>query len=98
VEKAALFPGCVFVLGYDTAARLVDPRYYGGEPDRDAALASIRAQGCRFLVAGRVQDGTFHTLDEIAIPKHARDLFAALPEQAFRVDLSSSAIRAQQGL
>jgi hypothetical protein len=97
VEKAALFPGCVFVLGYDTAARLVDPRYYGGESARDAALAAIRAQGCRFLVAGRVHDGAFHTLDEIVIPEGARDLFLGLPEQAFRVDLSSSAIRAQQG-
>jgi hypothetical protein len=97
VEKAALFPGCVFVLGYDTAVRLVDPRYYGGEAARDAALAAIRAQGCRFLVAGRVQDGAFHTLDQIAIPAHARDMFTGLPEQAFRVDLSSTAIRAQQG-
>jgi hypothetical protein len=96
VEKATLFPGCVFVLGYDTAARLVEPRYYGGEAARDAALAYIRAQGCRFLVAGRVQDGVFHTLDEIAIPAPARALFMALPEQVFRVDLSSSAIRAQQ--
>jgi hypothetical protein len=95
VDKAALFPGCVFVLGYDTAVRLVDPRYYGGEADRDAALALIRAQGCRFLVAGRVQDGVFHTLDQIAIPDAARDLFIGLPEQAFRVDLSSTAIRAQ---
>jgi hypothetical protein len=96
VDKAALFPGCVFVLGYDTAARLVDPRYYGGEAARNAALASIRSQGCRFLVAGRVQDGAFHTLNEIAIPEGARDLFIELPEQAFRVDLSSSAIRARQ--
>ncbi len=95
VEKAALFPSCIFVLGYDTAARLVDPRYYGGESARDTALSAIRAHGCRFLVAGRVQDGAFHTLDEIAIPEHASDLFMALPEQAFRVDLSSSAIRAQ---
>lgn len=98
VEKAALFPGCVFVLGYDTAVRLIDPRYYGGAPGRDAALAAIRAHGCRFLVAGRVQDDAFHTLDEIAISADARDLFMALPEQAFRVDLSSSAIRAQQAL
>ncbi|HEU5099434.1 MAG TPA: hypothetical protein VFU22_10465 [Roseiflexaceae bacterium] len=96
VDKAALFPGCVFVLGYDTAARLVDPRYYGGEAARDQALAFIRAQGCRFLVAGRVQDGVFHTLDEIAIPAGARDLFSGLPEQAFRVDLSSTEIRAKQ--
>jgi len=98
VEKAALFPGCVFVLGFDTAARLVDPRYYGSESARDAALSAIRAHGCRFLVAGRVQDGAFHTLDALAIPEDARDLFMGLPEQVFRVDLSSSAIRAMTGV
>jgi hypothetical protein len=97
VEKAELFPGCVFVLGYDTAARLVDPRYYGGVAARDAALAFIRAQGCRLLVAGRAQDGVFHTLGDIMIPEGARDLFIELPEQAFRVDLSSTEIRARRG-
>ena len=30
-KKAALFPGCAFVIGWDTAARLVEPRYYGGD-------------------------------------------------------------------
>lgn len=93
-EKAALFPGCVFVLGYDTAMRLVDPRYYGGEAQRADALAAIRAAGCRFLVAGRLVDGVYRTLADIAIPPDARDLFVELPESAFRVDLSSTAIRA----
>ncbi|HNP73607.1 MAG TPA: hypothetical protein PKK15_21010, partial [Kouleothrix sp.] len=96
VEKAGLYPGCVFVVGYDTAERLVEPRYYGGEAARDAALARIRAQGCRFLVAGRLEDGTFRTLRDIAVPPGARDLFAELPEAAFRVDLSSTAIRQAQ--
>jgi hypothetical protein len=95
VEKAALFPGCVFVLGYDTAVRLVDPRYYGGEAARDAALEFIRAHSCRFLVAGRAQNGVFLTMSDIAIPASARDLFIELPEQAFRVDLSSTEIRAR---
>jgi hypothetical protein len=96
VEKARLFPGCVFVLGYDTAVRLVDPRYYGGVGGRDAALAAIRARGCRFLVAGRVVDGSFRTLDDIAVPAEFRDIFIALPEHMFRVDLSSSQIRAHE--
>ncbi|MFL5804500.1 MAG: hypothetical protein ACJ8CR_22490 [Roseiflexaceae bacterium] len=94
VGKAALFPGCVFAIGYDTAQRLIDPRYYGGEAGRDAALESIRDHGCRFLVAGRVVGGVFHTLDDIAIPAGLRDLFIALPESTFRADLSSSQIRA----
>lgn len=95
VQKAALFPGCTFVLGYDTAVRLVDPKYYGGEAGRDAALAQIRGQGCRFLVAGREKDGVFRTLADIALPPGAADLFSAIPEQVFRADLSSTAIRAQ---
>jgi hypothetical protein len=94
VEKAKLYPGCVFVVGFDTAARLIEPRYYGGEAERDAAFASIRAAGCRFLVAGRVQGSIFRTLQDMTIPETCRDLFSALPERAFRVDISSSEIRA----
>jgi hypothetical protein len=94
VGKAELFPGCVFAIGYDTAERLVEPRYYGGEPGRDAALDSIRANSCRFLVAGRVEDGVFRTLADIDIPDGFCDLFVELPERAFRIDLSSSEIRA----
>jgi hypothetical protein len=93
VGKAALFPGCVFAIGSDTAERLVDPRYYGDVAGRDAALDSIRANGCRFLVAGRVEDGAFRTLANINIPDGFRDLFVELPERAFRVDLSSTEIR-----
>jgi hypothetical protein len=96
-DKAALFPGCVFVVGYDTAARLVEPRYYGGEARRDAALAEIRAAGCRFLVAGRAVGGVFRTLSDIAIPERFRDLFIELPESVFRLDLSSTEIRRLMG-
>lgn len=27
--QAKLFPGCIFVVGADTAKRIVDPKYYG---------------------------------------------------------------------
>jgi hypothetical protein len=30
-QKAELFPNSVFVVGYDTAVRLVRPDYYGDE-------------------------------------------------------------------
>ena len=95
VRKAQLYPGSVFVVGHDTAARIVDPRYYDGEAGRDAALADIRARGCSFLVAGRLDDGVFRTLRDIAVPPRFADLFAELPEAAFRVDLSSTEIRAR---
>ncbi len=95
IDKARLYPRCVFVIGYDTAARLVAPRYYGGPTGRDTALAAIRRHGCRFLVAGRVVDGVFLSLDDIAVPLGFEDLFLALPEALFREDISSTEIRAK---
>lgn len=96
VQKAELFPGCTFVVGYDTAERLVDQRYYDGTSGRDAALARIRERGCRFLVAGRVgKNGVFQTIDDLDIPPGFFDLFVGLPESAFRVDMSSTELRAR---
>ena len=93
-RKADLFPGCVFVIGWDTAIRLVAPRYYDGSDARLAsALERIRTQGCRFLVAGREHDGAFRTLDDVSVPLGFRDLFESIPESAFRQDVSSTEMR-----
>ena len=95
-EKAALFPGCPFIVGYDTAVRLVETRYYGGElTAMKAALDDIRAAGCRFLVAGRLEEGVFRTLADVAVPREFADLFEAIPESRFRADISSSELRGQ---
>jgi nicotinamide mononucleotide (NMN) deamidase PncC len=96
-EKAALFPGVVFAVGADTAARIVAPRYYGDSAERMAeALDFIRGQGCRFLVAGRVdKEGKFVGLDNLSLPPAYRDLFTAIPEAEFRLDLSSTQLREQ---
>ena len=51
--KAALMPGATFVIGQDTAIRLVMPKYYGGEARMMRAFEEIRAHGCSFVVAGR---------------------------------------------
>ena len=93
-NKAALFPGCTFIIGWDTAARLVSPRYYeGSDAAMDEALTQIQEEGCRFLVAGRVYDGVFRTLSDVAIPQDSIDMFQDIPESRFRIDLSSSEIR-----
>src|SRR5207253_2225903 len=48
VEKARLFPGAVFVVGVDTAVRIVQPRFYGGsEEGMRTAMGEIRERGCR---------------------------------------------------
>ena len=96
-EKASLLPGCTFVIGWDTAIRLVDPSYYGDDEGAMlSALSSIRSVGCRFLVAGRAQQGVFHTLANVGIPPGYDDLFEAIPESRFRSDTSSTELRSSK--
>lgn len=93
-EKSALLPGVTFVVGVDTAERIVHRRYYGNSEEAMLlALEEINRNGCRFLVAGRKQSGAYRTLAEIPLPDSYRHLFAALPESAFRMDLSSTELR-----
>jgi hypothetical protein len=95
LEKARLIPGCVFVVGVDTAERIVAPRYYGSSEQRMvAALEEIRALGCRFLVAGRKVRDCWRTLSDVGVPARFGDLFEAIPEERFRRDISSTEIRA----
>jgi hypothetical protein len=95
VDKAELFPGACFVIGADTAARLVSPRYYDDDSGHmAAALEALRRHGSRFLVAGRADPaGRFVTLADLPIPVPCADLFEAIPPSAFRSDLSSSRLR-----
>jgi hypothetical protein len=94
-KKTDFFPGNNFVIGWDTAIRLIDPVYYGGaEEAMLTALAEMWGRGTRFLVAGREQAGVFKTLADVAIPSGFAPLFQALPEDRFRVDVSSTELRA----
>jgi nicotinic acid mononucleotide adenylyltransferase len=97
VEKARLFPGAIFVVGSDTAERIVQPRFYGDSEEAMAtALAEIRQRQCRFLVAGRVDaTGCFRALDQLTLPPQWRDLFTPIPAEAFRIDISSTQLREQ---
>ena len=97
-EKARLFPGCTFVIGWDTAVRLVEPRYYGDDKlDMLRALDEIRKLGCRFLVAGRSDGAVFRTLEDVQVPSGFGPLFASIPESEFRCDISSTDIRVGPG-
>jgi hypothetical protein len=93
--KARLFPGATFVVGADTARRIVDARFYpGGESGRDNELTDFYGRGCRLLVAGRVDaSGGFVGLGDIAIPPHLCNLFSAIPADRFRRDISSTQLR-----
>ncbi len=97
VEKSRLFPNATFVIGADTAARLVAPRYYGDdELQMHLALEEIASSGASFLVAVRIDSaGRVHTLNDIPVPRRYADLFTEIPEHRFRFDTSSSEIRAR---
>ncbi len=94
IDKARLFPNTTFVVGYDTAVRLIDPRFYNQSAERmHAALAELRKLGARFLVAGRLTDSGFLTFDSLAVPAGFGDLFESIPESRFRADISSTGLR-----
>lgn len=96
VGKTELMPGTVFVVGHDTAIRIVSPKYYGGSQGLNSALLAMARNSCRFLVAGRRESpdaGPFLTLDDVEIPLGFEALFEQIPEELFREDISSTAIR-----
>jgi nicotinamide mononucleotide (NMN) deamidase PncC len=97
VDKALFFPGAIFAIGADTAVRLFDPRYYDrGLEGMLAAFAFLRDRGCRFLVAGRADaSGEWLGLENLPLPPGLCDLFCAIPPQVFRLDISSTLLRAR---
>jgi hypothetical protein len=96
VEKSRLFPGTTFVVGADTAERLFGPKYYGDDEARmHEALDEIANSGGSFLVAVRLDAaGRIRALNDIPVPRRYADLFTEIPQHRFRVDTSSSEIRA----
>ena len=95
-QKAVLFPNSVFVVGFDTATRLVSPRYYDDDPEEmRASLQRIRERGGRFLVAGRLYEDQFRTLADVHLPDGFADLFTPIPPELFRADISSTELRSR---
>jgi hypothetical protein len=95
LEKSRLFPKTTFVIGADTAERLVAPKYYGDdELQMHVALDEIANSGSSFLVAVRIDAaGRVRALADIRVPRRYADLFTEIPEHRFRLDTSSSEIR-----
>ncbi|MCI0398747.1 MAG: hypothetical protein L0332_11465 [Chloroflexi bacterium] len=95
VQKARLFPETTFVVGVDTAERILQPRFYhDSQQAMEAALEEIRQRGGRFLVAGRADEsGRFHTAADLPVPKSFGDLFVPIPAGRFRRDISSTELR-----
>ncbi len=96
VAKAEIYPGAIFAVGFDTAVRVLQPRFYeGSEARMTAALARMLELGCRFLVAGRQDEaGHFHEGSSLNVPAEFANLFQPIPSRRFRLDISSTHLRA----
>ena len=82
-----------FVVGVDTAVRIVEHRFYGHEQAMLRSLEELRQLECRFLVAARSLQGELLRLRDVAVPARFEELFIELPESRFRLDISSSSLR-----
>lgn len=97
VEKSALFYGTTFAVGIDTLRRIASPAYYGGDPAaRLNALERIAERGCRFLVFGRDMGTGFVRLGDVDLPDCLRAICREVPPEAFREDISSTALRREE--
>ncbi|MED6132310.1 hypothetical protein PIB30_017743 [Stylosanthes scabra] len=98
-KKAELFPGSAFVIGADTAVRLINPKYYDGDYNKMLKiLVGCKETGCTFVVAGRNVDGVFKVLDDFDVPEELKDMFISIPPEQFRMDISSTELRKRSGM
>jgi hypothetical protein len=91
-EKAFLFPNSYFVVGYDTALRILDESYLEINQSLDDLFETIAKKGCKFIVAGRtdVTSPKFDNLNLNHIHDKYRKLFQIIEEKKFRADVSST--------
>ncbi|HTE85141.1 MAG TPA: hypothetical protein VK821_10440, partial [Dehalococcoidia bacterium] len=88
IDKARAYGGFSFILGLDTAVRLFEPKYFGGEAGRDAAVAELRELGTTFYVCNRGEDPL--ALTTLILDPRFAGLFVPVP---VLVPVSSSDIR-----
>jgi hypothetical protein len=94
LEKLGMFPGCTFVMGADTYARLAAPRYYGGsEAAAEAAVRTIARDARGLIVFGRSMEGVFVDASRIDVPAALREVTYFVSPAEFRLDISSTELR-----
>ena len=89
-EKSNIFKKSIFVIGYDTALRLVDDKYY--DDDFRKSLNIIERNNCSFLVSGRLIKNKYYKPANINFDGYDH-LFDTLSEEKFRLDISSTELR-----
>jgi len=89
-QKADILRGVSFVLGYDTARRVADPKYYDSIQHMQKCLDLIGRDKAKVFVAGRLDEGEYKTLKTHPL-KYPVSCFEHI--ETPRLDISSTAIR-----
>ncbi len=87
IDKARARPSSTFVVGVDTAERLLDPKWGHDPVDLVREFAELHIH---FLVMGRVWNGGWKTINDIRLPPGGHEIFKHLHG---RTDVSSAQIR-----
>ncbi|MEZ6045872.1 MAG: hypothetical protein R3C11_09915 [Planctomycetaceae bacterium] len=95
IEKSIEFPQVTFVIGADTAIRIVDARFYESEVAMLEALSLLAERECRFLVAPRRWYDMVLSEQNVKLPDSARPLFQFIDPDEFCMDISSTQLREQ---
>ncbi|CAI8360652.1 MAG: nicotinate-nucleotide adenylyltransferase [Chloroflexota bacterium] len=91
--KAKKLGGYKFLVGWDTAKRVLDPKYSSSDGAMWKELSEMLANNNQFYVAGRLDKGKFNGIDDLEIPASLKQLFVGISEDMFRSDISSTEIR-----
>lgn len=93
VGKAKKLGEYKFLVGWDTAKRVLDPKYSSSDGSMWKELSEMLANNNQFYVAGRLDKGKFNGIDDLKIPASLKQLFVGISEDLFRSDISSTEIR-----
>lgn len=88
IDKAQKFPGCSFIIGYDTAERMLDPKW---GPEIIPMLHEFRKYKTTFYVCGRIINSELKTIKDLNYPSYFNDLFIEVPNTG--TEHSSTKIR-----
>lgn len=94
-QKAKVFGDVTFLVGTDTLVRIADAKYYRDESDREEKFRRFADRDVRFLVFAREFGGSFQALGDLSLPQSLSVLCEGVPEEEFRLDLSSSQMRSE---
>ncbi len=84
-----------FVVGIDTFARIIKPKYYDTGEQLDEVIQFFITSGTKFLVFGRTIENKFKTINDLSIPEGLRQRCQQVEAKQFQCDVSSSTLRSE---